>query len=100
MFAGNVFLTANLISLLVIGLCKLSVSSCFILGKCLSLEILGKCLSLFVHPFYVVQFVGVCSHNFLYFCNIGYSSSFISYFVYLIPFSFLLGEIAKNFSFF
>ena len=62
--------------------------------------LVSVCLWKFVHSFYVVQFVGICSHDLLYFCYIGYSSSFISYFVYLIPFSFLLGEIPKIFSFF
>lgn len=68
LFSGNVFLTANLISVLVIGLCNYL----FLLVSFL----VSVCLWKFVHSFYVVQFVGVGSHNFSYFCNIGYSSSF------------------------
>ena len=89
------FFITDSISLLVIGQFKLSISSWFTFGG------LYVSRNLFI-SFRLSKLLAYnCSYNCfyasLYFCGIGYLSFFISYFVYLGPLSFLLGEPDQKF---
>ena len=89
------FFITDSISLLVIGQFKLSISSWFTFGG------LYVSRNLFI-SFRLSKLLAYnCSYNCfyasLYFCGIGYLSFFISYFVYLGPLSFLLGEPGQRF---
>ena len=83
------FLVTASISLVVIGLFRLSASSSFSFGR------------LYVHFAQVVQFLGmelfiVISYNPLSFCGISCNFSFISDFVYLGPLSLFLMSLVKG----